>query len=273
MFNTIFSRLFRSIAFSLVVIFVLFAGAYAQNMTAANDSKSSPSAEAEEVVKNAVKFMGGDKYLGVKTLVGKGRFSIIREGRVISYQTFTDVIVFPDKERTDFKGQGIKTVQTNVGDTGWMFDGDHDRLIDQTETQIANFHRGIRVSLDNLLRGGWKGHAKLSYVEKRPATLGKRNDVVKLTYDDGFEVEFEFSADDAMPRKAIYKSGEETTEMDLYEQFVSVGGIKTPYVIDRRTNDEHTSRINYDSVKFNEKIPDSIFEKPADEKHLKSLKF
>ncbi len=229
--------------------------------------------QADAVVAKAVKFMGGDKYLGVKTLVGKGRFSIIREGRVISYQEFTDVIVFPDKERTDFKGQGIKTVQTNVGDAGWMFDGDHDRLIDQTEIQIANFRRGIRVSLDNLLRGGWKGHAKLTYVEKRPATLGKRNDVVKLTYDDGFAVEFEFSADNGMPRKAIYKSGEETTEMDLYEQFISVGGIKTPFVVDRRTNDEHMSRINYDSVKFNVKVPDSIFEKPADEKHLKSLKF
>jgi len=96
---------------------------------------------------------------------------------------------------------------------------------------------------------------------------------VKLAYDDGFAVEFEFSADNGMPRKAIYKSGEETTEMDLYEQFISVGGIKTPFVVDRRTNDEHMSRVNYDSVKFNVKVPDSIFEKPADEKHLKSLKF
>src|SRR5690606_39384159 len=99
--------------------------------------------QADAVVAKAVKFMGGDKYLGVKTLVGKGRFSIIREGRVISYQEFTDVIVFPDKERTDLKGKGIKTVQTNVGDAGWMFDGDHVRLIDPPETLIANCRRGI----------------------------------------------------------------------------------------------------------------------------------
>ena len=87
---------------------------------------------------------------------------------------------------------------------------------DQTEIQVANFKRGIRTSLDNLLRGGWRGDADLTYVGRRPASLGKRNDVVKLKYEDGLAVEFEF-ADDGTPQKAIYKTtnadGEEVTAM------------------------------------------------------------
>ncbi|MEZ5424207.1 MAG: hypothetical protein R2682_14090 [Pyrinomonadaceae bacterium] len=40
-------------------------------------------------------------------------------------------------------------------------------LQDQSEQQIAAFKQGLRVSLDNLLRGYWKGEAELSYVGRR----------------------------------------------------------------------------------------------------------
>ncbi len=236
-----------------------------------------PDPQADAVIAKAMKYLGGDKYLNVKAQVSEGRFSVIRENRVVSYQTFTDVIVFPDTQRTDFKGGGIKVVQANKGDSGWVYDGDQEVIKDQTETQLDNFRRGIRVSLDNLLRRGWEGEATLTYLGKRPASLGKRNEVVKLTYKDDFAIEFEFSADEGIPQKSIYKttsdSGEENTETELYAQWVTVDGIKTPFIIDRRSNDEPTSRINYDSVKFNEKVPDSIFDKPESKKKLKSLKF
>ena len=31
---------------------------------------------------------------------------------------FLDYIVYPDRERTEFSGAGIKSIQTNVGETG-----------------------------------------------------------------------------------------------------------------------------------------------------------
>lgn len=242
----------------------------------ANESNSKKNdMQAESVIKRAVKYLGGDKYLNVKTQVSEGTFSVIRENRVISYQKFTDAIIFPDTQRTDFKGGGVTVVQTNKGDSGWVYDGDQEIVKDQTKTQLDNFRRGIRISLDNLLRGGWKGDATLTYVGKRPSTLGKRNDVVKLTYKDGFAIEFEFSADEGIPQRSIYKttndSGEESTETELYAQWITVGGIRTPNIIDRRTNNDPASRINFNSIKFNEQIPDSVFEKPANNKRPPSL--
>ncbi len=98
----------------------------------------------------------------------------------------------------------------------------------QSEKQIEDFRRGIRVSLDHLLRGNWRNDATLSYVGKRAATLGKRNDVVKLTYKDSLVVEFEFAADDGVPQKAIYSrlnaDNEEIKEEDRYAQFIDVDG-------------------------------------------------
>ena len=234
------------------------------------------SAQAEAVLKKAIQTLGGEKYLNVKTQIGRGKFSVLRDGAVVSFQTFVDVIVYPDKERTDFKGGGVKSVQTNVANSGWVFDGDQGLIKIQDEKQIENFKRGIRTSLDYLLRGHWRGEGELSYVGRRPATLGKRNDVIKLTYKDGLVVEFEFAADDGLPQKGSYMrlnaDNEEIKEEDRYALFSDIDGIKTPFIIDRFRGGVQMSRINYQSVEYNKAIPDSIFDKPANVKELKELK-
>lgn len=231
-------------------------------------------AKAEAIIAKAVQLLGGDRYLGIRNQISRGKFSLMRDGMVASFQSFTDVIIFPEKERTDFKGRGSRMVQVNVGDGGWVFDGDQELIKTQTPKQIADFKRGIRTSLDNLLRGGWKGKAELTYAGRRPSTLGKRNDVLKLTYADGFAVEFEF-ADDGTPQKAMFRSsdaeGETVVEEDRYAQFIEItgGGIKLPFIVDRFTNGKSASRINFETIEVNKSIPDSIFERPSNPKDAK----
>ena len=50
---------------------------------------------------------------------------------------------------------------------------------------------------------------------------------------------------------------------------LDIGGIRTPFIIDRLTDGQQSSRINYESVEFNKKIPDSIFSRPANVKEMK----
>jgi len=229
--------------------------------------------KALAVISKAVQALGGERYLAVKTQIGRGKYSVMRENQLALFQSFVDVIKFPDMERTEFRQSGMRTVQANSGSSGWVYDGDQEILQDQSEQQIEAFKQGLRVSLDNLLRGYWKGEAELSYIGRRPSTLGRRNDAVKLTYKDGFIVEFEFSVDDHLPQKAIYTrkavSGDEMKEEDHYAQFVEFGGVKAPLVIDRFENGDHVSRINYESIEFNKNLPDSIFAKPQNPKELK----
>lgn len=248
-----------------IIFTLLFCGlAAAQNKT---DEK------AEAVIKKAVEVLGGDKYLQVKSQVGRGKYHILRDGTLLSYQTFVDVIVYPDSERTEFKFAGVKNVQTNSGDSGWVFDGSAQTINEQSKEQVEGFKRALRTSLDQLLRGYWRGKADLTYVGKREAGVGKRNEVIKLTFDDDFTVEFEFAATDGLPMKAIYKrpngENEETKEEDRYAQFVDVNGIKTPFIIDHFTNGAQTSRINYESIEFNKTISNSIFAKPSNAKDVK----
>lgn len=261
--NILFS-LPKTISLLLCLGFLSFSG-FAQKLDTTDE-------KAEAILKTAVQNLGGERYLQVKSQIGRGKFSILRQGATISFQTFLDIIVYPDKERTEFRALGTKTVQTNTGDSGWIFDGEAQVINVQSETQIADFKRSMNASLDNLLRGSWRGKGVLSYLGRREATLGKRNDVIKLTYTDGFEVEFEFSAD-GLPVKAIYKrtnpEGEDSKEEDRYAQFVDVQGIKTPFIIDHFSGGIQTSRINYETVEFNKSVPDSIFAKPTNPKELK----
>ncbi len=234
-------------------------------------------AKAAAIIERAIQILGGSRYLQITSQVGKGKFSSIRDGMVSSFQSFLDVIAFPDRERTEFKGGGSRHIQVNTGDAGWVFDGDTEVIKLQDKDQVANFKMGIRTSLDNLLRGYWKNDAVLDYAGRRPASLGKRNDVVRLTYKDGFVVEFEF-ADDGTPQKSVYSrinaEGEDVKEEDRYAQFIDIGGIKAPFIIDRFTNGKASSRINFESIEYNKTISDAIFAKPANAKEAKKeIKF
>jgi hypothetical protein len=253
----------KLIAFLFLTFAVLAGNASAQT----NDEK------AEAVIAKAVRWLGGDAYLKIKSQVGRGKFSVMTDGMISSFQSFVDVLVYPTKERTEFKQSGVKTIQTNSGDTGWTFDGNDLTINVQSEDQVDNFKRAMDTNLDNLLRGHWRGRATLAYVGRREASLGTRNDVVKLTYGDNeFVVEFEF-ADDGQPMKTTYKrtnpEGVEVKEEDRFAQFVLVQGVKTPFIIDHYSGGIHSTRINYESVEYNKAIPDSIFAKPTNPKELK----
>lgn len=239
----------------------------------ASSAQTTGTPSPEAIVAKAAVFLGGERYLKVASQVSRGKFSVIRDGTVVSFSSFHDVIVFPDRERTDFRSGGSRSTQVNIAGGGWVFDGDTESIRDQTPVQLENFKRGVRTSLDNLIRGYWKGEAELSYAGRRPGALGRRNDVVRLKYNDGFEVEFEFSADEGIPQKAIYRrtnaDGETVSEEDRYAQFVDVSGIRFAFIVDRFTDGKHASRINYEAVEFNKRVPDAIFAKPASIKEAK----
>lgn len=250
-------------------------GGWKKENAVAPDRNTSPQLEkAEGILKRAVEKLGGDKYMQVKTVYSKGIFSLFKDGVSNTFSSFTDIIVFPDKERTDFKQGGYKNVQSNNGDTGWLYGEDTRAITNQTSEQVANFKRDFKTSVDYLLRGSWRTDgAKLSYVGRREASLGRRNEVVRLTFKDEFWVEYEFTSHDGLPSKAVYErkgsDGETGKQEDRYAQFVDIQGIKAPYIIDRFRNGKQTSRVNYQSVEFNKVIPASIFIKPADLKEAK----
>ncbi len=230
--------------------------------------------KAEQIVKKAIEALGGTAYLNVKTVTGRGLFTPYQNGGAGLPSEFVDFIVWPDRERTEFRSSLGRTLQVNTGDTGWQFENKAKLFKDMTPPQIADFKSYIRTTTDNLLRGFWrKDGAKLSYAGRREAGLGKRNEVVKLTYADGLEVEYEFGAQDFTPAKVVYRKlnseGVLAREEDRYAQFINLNGVNAPFVIDHYREDKQTSRVNYTVIEYNRPLPNDLFVKPATAKAVK----
>lgn len=244
-----------------------------RNVAATQDPK------AEAIVTRAVEALGGGNYLNVKTVIGRGFYTTFHDGVSQLPSRFLDYIAYPDKERTEFTGGGVKAIQTNVGNTGWIYDGISKSIGDMKEQQIADFKRSMRTTLENLLQGWWrKEGAVLTYAGRREAGLAKRNETVRLTYPDGYWIEYEFGARDGLPAKMIYKrtkkkpnsdETEETSEEDRLAKPITVDGVTAPWVIDHYVNGIQTSRINYESIEYNKPLPDSLFAKPDNVKAIK----
>jgi hypothetical protein len=236
-------------------------------------------AKAEGIINRAIEVLGGSSYLNVKTSVGRGFFTAFQDGMSQLPARFVDYIAYPDHERTEFTSMGIRAIQTNAGESGWLFDGATKTLSDMKTPQIADFKRSMRTSVENLLHGWWrKDGATLSYVGRREAGVGKRNETVRLSYPDGFWIEYEFGAKDGLPAKVIYKrtrkkadtdETEELAEEDRLAKPITITGITAPWVIDHYINGVQTSRISYESLVYNQPLADSLFVKPANIKALK----
>jgi hypothetical protein len=268
---------FSAIALFLVVL-VFVSPSFAQESVAPKPS-SENIAKAETVINHAIEVLGGGNYLNVKTAVGRGFFTAFQDGMSQLPARFIDYISYPDHERTEFTSLGIRVIQTNAGDTGWLFDGATKSLSDMKAPQIADFKRSMRTSLENLLHSWWrKEGATLSYVGKREAGVGKRNETVRLSYPDGFWIEYEFGARDGLPAKVIYKrtrqkpdsdETEEISEEDRLAKFITVQGVSAPWVVDHYINGVQTSRISFESLVYNQPLPGSLFAKPASVKAIK----
>ncbi len=238
-----------------------------------------PDPKAEAIVTHAIEVLGGSAYLNVKSVIGRGFYTAFQDGQSQTPTRFLDYLVYPDKERTEFTNSGVRTIQTNSGETGWVYDGANKALTDMKSGQIADFKKSMRTSVENLLRGWWKKEgANLTYVGRREAGLARRNETVRLTYPDGFSIEYEFAAKEGLPAKVIYKrtrtkadsdETEELTEEDRLAKPITIDGVTAPWVIDHFINGVQASRINFESIEYNKPVLDSLFAKPANIKGLK----
>ena len=98
--------------FVTLFLLVLFcAGVSAQQDSAVKETTAKPSAEntakAEAIVNRGIEVLGGNAYLNVQTVVGRGFFTAFQDGLSQIPPSFSTTSLYPDKERTEFTGSGI----------------------------------------------------------------------------------------------------------------------------------------------------------------------
>ena len=241
-------------------------------VTAAAQDENDPE-KAAALIRDAIKARGGDTYTKIRTLVSRGQFSPFEKGASQAPMPVVDYLVYPDRERTEFGKGDTKSVQTNSGAKGWVYDAGQKIIRDQTEDQIQVGQQSLRYDLDNLLRrAAQEAGAKLVYVGRREVWRNTFSEAVRIDFTDGASVTLHFDPRAKLPLMTEYKiitEGKTSNEQSRYFRWVEFGGVQFPTIIDVYREAIQSARYSVDSVEFNVEVPEKLFAKPVNIKEVK----
>ena len=228
-----------------------------------------------ELIKQAVQARGGERFLSFTNVMGSGMYTQFQKGLSQNPRQFIDWIVFPDKERTEF-GKGKKknrTIQVNVGKTGWLYDGDAETLKDQTDKQIEEYLESLEFDIDRLLRAAAKGDGvEVGFAGREETRPGERADSVAIRLKSDRTAYLLLDSQTHLPISLSYEKTEDgalVKQETRYNQYVDYDGVKFPNIVDFFRDNVQTGRVNYQLIKLNTQIGDDLFAKPANAKAIK----
>jgi hypothetical protein len=239
----------------------------------AQEPEENDPAKAAALVRDAIKARGGDVYLNVKTLVGRGNYTPYDKGVSGDPMSFVDYVVYPGRDRTEFGKGDSKQIQSNSERANWIYDAGQKMIRDQKEDQVRQVQQDMRYDVDNLLRAAAKGEGvKLVYAGRREAWRNTFSEAVRVEFNDGGSGTLHFDPRSKLPLMVEYKqvTAEGTGSRETrFFRWVEYGGIQFPTVQDSYRDGKQTGHVSYDSVNVNVNIADKLFDKPSSVKDVK----
>ena len=228
-----------------------------------------------QLIKQVIENRGGARYQNFKTMLAEGQFTPFDNGVSTVPAPFTYWHILFGKERVDF-GKGKKKnrrIQVNVGQTGWVYDGDAETLKDQTAQQIKTHVEDSRFDIDRILRVGWNAEGvEVRFAGREELRPGERADVVAIKFDSDVTVHLWLDRSTRLPLSLIYErmeAGGLVKNEYRFFQWVAYDGVKFPNIVDFYRDGVQMNRVNYASVKLDAPISEEIFAKPASVKAIK----
>jgi hypothetical protein len=228
-----------------------------------------------ELIKQAVQARGGERYLSFTNIMSSGMYTPFQKGISQFPIKFVDWIVYPDKERTEF-GKGKKKdrrIQVNVGNTGWIYDGEAETLKDQSDKQIQDHLEALEFDIDRILRAAAKGDGvEVGFAGREEMRPGERADALAIRLKSDRTAYLLLEPQTHLPISLSYEKTEDgglVKHEIRYAQFVDYDGVKLPNIVDFYRDSVQTGRVNYESYKLNTPVSDELFAKPASAKAIK----
>lgn len=215
---------------------------------------------ADKILESYFETIGQDKLVKVNTVSATGKI-----GQMGMEMPFRTVAKRPNKGYLEAEFQGTLMKMGYDGEKGWMtapWSGSAEP-IDLTGPDVKQV-KEIGDIDSPLWKWEGKGH-KLDYAGSEDME-GTKVHVLTLTKDDGDITDFYIDADNFVilktKTKIIVNDSENEVETFL-SNYQEVNGIIQPFTIESRIGGQTVSTITIEEVKYDEKIDDSIFEKPV----------
>ena len=248
----------------------------------ANLNDSDNARKARALLDQAVQALGGDAYLTYQNRVEEGRYYPLYHGRTNTMGLpYNYYVQYPDKDR--FEVLGVKDIHVLPGaiDIGGIkskksvvvlihnglkgYETTYKGTASQDKEDLTNYLRRRPHSLEWVFRKWMKDPAVALFYEGVTNVDAKIVDQVSLinSQDDSVTVYFDQSTH--LPVKSSYSwrdpvDKQRNVEEEIYDNFKPVDGIMTPHSITRRFNGEMSQQRFITTARYNQQLPDSMFE-------------
>jgi hypothetical protein len=258
----------RNIAFLLLIS---FAGtAFGQAPTAATPSGSLASSvndtenakKARALLQEMINKLGGLAYMGIQDMTQEGRTYSFYNGKPNSLGTqFWRFWKAPDKERVELT-KARDVVFINVGDKGYEIS--YKGTAAEEPEALRDYNRRREHSLETVLRA-WLPDPRTALFFDGPAVAEQKpcNSVTLMSANNDSVTIF-IDSNTHLPVKKTFTWRDpsdrlKNEEGEIFDNFRSVQGVMTPYIVWRTKNGDIYTQRFLTTVKYNTGLPDSMF--------------
>ena len=238
----------------------------AQNVSPAPAPALRVDPKAQVLFDQVIQTLGGQAFLGFKTLTTRGRSFSITDEQTTGFVTFESQVEYPDKRRFAY-GLGKKKpiVLINNGDQAWEVD--RMGLTHQTPEQARRWKITNAYSLENLLRLRTREPGTLIQDAGSDFIQNLATRVLDISLANRVDVKLYLNKANPLPVRVTYRVQDPKTlewdeYADIYGDYQSFQGIQTPMHITRFFNDERISETFRSTAKYDEVFPASLFQPP-----------
>jgi hypothetical protein len=223
-------------------------------------------AKAQQIMQQGIEALGGSAYLNVRDMTCTGRASQFgHSGELDGFETFINYVEPPTMDRTENLPKR-NIIDVYNGDQGWTLD--RGGVSEAAITDLARFQDNVRKDLFNILKnrihedGMIFRYAGLDIVDLHEV------DWVEMVDSDDRTIRIAFARDSHLPLRKVVQTRDPKTrniteEIELFSNYHPIGGIQTPFQIERDRNGIKIYQIFFDKCDYNTGLPASLFTKES----------
>jgi hypothetical protein len=261
----------RLLSISLLMSALGWAQAAAPKPTV-NLNDSDNARKARTLLNQAVEAVGGQAYLNYQSKSERGRYYPLNHGRTntvgIPYARF---FKYPDKDRFEALHTRGTVKITDRSDFVLIHNGDKGYEVSfkgttsEDPADTAIYLRRRAHSLDRVLRKWLSDPSVELFYDGMAVVDARATDQITLLNSRNDAVTVYLDQNSHLPAKSSYswrdpEDKQRNVEEEVYDNYRPIQGIQTPHSVVRNFNGEMSQQRFVYQVKYDEPIPDSMFE-------------
>jgi hypothetical protein len=238
--------------------------------TSLNDSDNAR--KARTLLDQAVQAMGGQAFLTYENRSERGRFYPLNHGRTdtvgIPYARF---FKYPDRDRFEVLHTRGTVKITDRSDFILIHNGDKGYEVSfkgttsEDPAETATYLRRRAHSLDRVFRKWLSDPGVQLFYDGMAVVAAGATDQITLLNSQNDAVTVYVDQNTHLPAKSSYswrdpEDKQRNVEEEVYDNYRPIQGIMTPHSVVRNFNGEMSQQRFVSAVKYNEAMPDSMFE-------------